>query len=329
MSGGFKQLTQRLGSREVWLAWLLLLVLSLVIGLVQPRFWSSGNMINILRHAAPLAVAACAQTLVIIAGEIDLSAGSVVALVSIVTITVARSLGLVPGLVAGVLVGGAAGLLNGWLVGRLGVSSFIATVAMLSYAFGLGSYISGGVPIGFPPPGFNLLGGGYIGVFPVPVLTAAVVYLLVHIVLRHAVLGRRLYFIGGNRRAAGLSGIDVGKNVMWAFLINGLLVGLAGVMLASKVNSGQPHLYPTLAFEAVGAVALGGIPLLGGRGKVSQTLAGVLTLTVLVNGLTLINFSSELQQMIMGIVIVLAVAGGIGLRTRTRSSGPSARGVFG
>lgn len=296
--------------------WLILLGIAALTAVLEPRFLLPANLLNVLRHSSVLAIAACGQALVVVAGEIDLAAGSVVALVSMISVLASKAWGTAAGYAAGVLVGAAAGAVNGILVGRLRVSSFIATVAMLSYSFGFAAYIGGGVPIEFPPASFGWLGSGYVGPVPASVLVAALAFGTVYVILHRSVLGRKLFLTGGNRQAAWLSGIDTGRTLLWAFLASGVFVGLAGIVLASKVHSGQPNLYPTLAFEAVGAVAIGGIPLSGGAGRLWQALAGALIMSTLENSLTLLNFTSELQQMMMGAVIVLAVALNVALSRR-------------
>lgn len=318
--------------RESTLApWLVLLAIAALTTAIEPRFLQLGNLVNVLRHSSVLAVAAFGQTFVVLAGEIDLAAGSVVALISMVSVLAAKSLGTPLGYLAGLALGAAAGATNGLLVGYFKVSSFIATVAMMSYAYGLAAYIGGGVPVEFPPDSFGWIGAGYLGPVPVPVLAAAAAFGIAYVLIHRASLGRKLVLTGGNRQAAWLSGVDVARTIFWGFLAAGALVGLAGVMLASKVHSGQPNLYPTLAFEAVGAVAIGGIPLTGGSGRLVQSLAGALIMGTLENSLTILNFSSQVQQMVTGAVIVLAVAVNValsrGVRRRTAARGSEALGA--
>ncbi|MBX6351003.1 MAG: ABC transporter permease [Clostridia bacterium] len=316
--------------REASLApWLVILLIAVVTAAIEPRFLQPGNLVNVLRHSAVLAVAAFAQTLVVVAGEIDLAAGSLVALVSMVSVLAAKASGTLAGYAAGVLTGAAAGAVNGLLVGRFQVSSFIATVAMMSYAYGLAAYIGGGVPVEFPPDTFGWLGAGYLGPVPVPVVAALGAFAFAYVLLHRAALGRKLLLIGGNRRAAQLSGVDVARSVFWGFVVAGALVGFAGVMLASKVHSGQPNLYPTLAFEAVGAVAIGGIPLTGGSGRLVQSLAGALIMGTLENALTVLNFTSQVQQMVMGAVIVFAVAANVALSRGLRRPAEARPGALG
>lgn len=284
-----------------------LFVLMLVMTLVQPRFARPGNLLVILTQAGPLAIAAFGEAIVLGAGEIDLSTGSLAAVVSIVTVLAARALGAPLGWLAGVAVGGLLGAVNGFVVSAWGIPSFIATVGMLTYADGMALLISGGVPVEFPPRLFGWLGQGRLGVLPVPALLAAAVGLIVYLALARTTFGRRLFAAGGNARSAMMSGVPVRRVRFSALTASGMLGGLAAVVMSARVVSGQPGLDPNLAFEAIAALAVGGYPLKGGGGNVLQVTAGVLTFTALANGLNLANMSTYVQQMSIGAITILAI----------------------
>ncbi|WP_052702914.1 ABC transporter permease [Paenibacillus beijingensis] len=285
--------------------WILIGVCA-ISALVEPRFLGPTNLINISNVASILLIAALAQMLIILLGEIDLSMGSVVALVSMVTVMTANQFGIWYGFLAGIAAGGIAGLLNGFIT-SLGVPSFITTVAALTYMAGIARYISGGIPVESKDPASGLLGSTYVGPIPLTVLIAACLLGLIYAVTKFSQFGRVVYFIGSNKRATLLSGVNISRSILLTFTVSGTLTGLAGIILASRVHSGQPELFPTLAFEAIGAIALGGIPLTGGRGSVWQVLSGVIIYSVIKNALTLANFSSQVQQVILGLILILAV----------------------
>ncbi|MHB0871185.1 MAG: ABC transporter permease [Chloroflexota bacterium] len=286
----------------------ILLALCAIITLFQPRFATVPNLVNVFRQASVLALATYGQTIVIITGGIDLSLGSLAALVSMVTALSAIQWGVVPGFAVGLALAAFLGLVNGVLVSKLKVPAFIATVGMLTYAAGMAQYIGGGLPIEFMPPGFGFIGGGHWGPIPMPVVVAAVVLVLTHLFLKRTTAGRYLYFLGGNPEAARYSGVDVDRFRMMAYVLSGLLAGIASIVLSSRVNSGQPAISPTLPFEAIAAVAVGGISTGGGEGNLGKAVVGVLIISVVTNGLNLANVSSYVQQMVIGAVMVLAVA---------------------
>jgi ribose/xylose/arabinose/galactoside ABC-type transport system permease subunit len=286
----------------------ILLVLCVVITIFQPRFASISNLTNVLRQGAVLALATFGQTIVVIAGGIDLSMGSLAALVSMITALAAKQWGVAPGFASGLALAAFLGGINGVLVSKLKVPPFIATVGMLTYGAGLAQYIGGGLPIEFVPDGFQFVGGGYAGPIPMPVIVALVVAIVVHFFLTRTTAGRYIYFLGGNPEAARYSGVNVDRYRLLAYVLSGLLAGAAAIVLSSRVNSGQPSIDPTLPFEAIAAVAVGGISTGGGEGNLGKAVIGVLIITCVSNGLNLANVSSYIQQMTIGAVMVLAVA---------------------
>ncbi|MBE3595780.1 MAG: ABC transporter permease [Hydrogenibacillus sp.] len=292
---------------EAWGGFLFLAVACLIVGLLKPRFLSPANLLTIAQQASPLLIAAVAQAFVVMAGEIDLSLGSAAAVISMVAVMSAKSLGTVPGILMGLLTGASLGFLNGIVVTRLRVPAFIATVGMLTYAQGIALYLGGGVPIEFPPPSFAWPGQGFLGPLPAVTVIAAMVLIFVHLVLTRTVFGRHLRATGGNRLVALLSGVHVQRVRLAAFVLSGTFTGLSAIVLASRVNSGQPYLYPSLPFEAIAALAVGGISLRGGEGTVRQILLGVLIFSAMSNALNFFAISSYVQQMITGAMTVLAL----------------------
>jgi ribose/xylose/arabinose/galactoside ABC-type transport system permease subunit len=284
-----------------------LVVLCLLFGNINPNFWSVMNMTNVSRQISILALVSIGQTLAILSGGIDLSVGSLLALVSIVCAQQMLNFGLVGGIVAGILAGAAAGAITGFLIAKAKLPAFIATLGMLVAARGVALTLSGGLPVVGLPREFLFIGAGKIGPIPVPAVIATVAFIIAHIILSRTRLGRYVYAIGSNEEAAVLSGINVVKYKMLVYVISGIFAGIAGVVLTSRVISGQPTLGEAQELYAIAAVVIGGGKMSGGVGGMWQTLMGVLVLGVLANGLNLIQVSSYVQNIVIGVIIVLAV----------------------
>ncbi len=304
----------RLGPRADQRPWetlgplLFLVALAVLLGSLHPRFLVPTNLLNVLRLASAVSLATYGESIVLIAGGIDLCLGSLAGLVSVAVALAARQLGILPAFALGLLLGAALGASNGLLVTRFRVPAFVATFGMLTYADGLANYITGGTPVEFMPPGFDVLGGGYLGPFPVPALVAGLTLVAMHLVLDRTRLGRSIRAVGGNEQAAWLSGIHVARVRLAAFILSGLLGALAATILTSRINSGQPSLAPALPFQAIAAAAIGGVSMRGGEGNLLQATVGVLIVTVINNGLNLLNVSTYVQMIATGAVILVAVS---------------------
>lgn len=286
----------------------ILAILSIFFSIMEPRFLSPYNLRNVLRLSAILSLVAYGEAIVLISGGIDLSVGSIAAVASVLTAMVARSVGIVPGYACGILTGALMGTINGVLISRFRLPAFIATFGMLVYAEGIANYISRGAPIEFMPEGFGVLGSGYWGPIPIPIIISVVVFIFAHVMLTKTPFGRYLYAIGGNEKAAWLSGINVKRYKLLAYTISGLLAGLAAVVLTSRINSGQSNLAPSLPFDAIAAAAVGGLSMRGGSGKIYQPVLGATIISVANNGLNLLNISSYVQMIVIGGVILIAVS---------------------
>jgi len=247
-------------------------------------------------------------TYVLLTGGGDLSLGSVVALTGVVAACFAHpgQHSVVIPVLAGVLAGTACGAVNGVVVTKGGVAPFIATLGMMTVARGLALVISGGRPVSNLSDPFKSIGGDVAG-FPVPILILFAVAALSWVFLANTRLGRYLYAVGGNETAARASGINVHAVKLFAYTICGALAGLAGVVLAARITTGQPNAGLAYELDAIAAVVIGGTSLSGGVGGVGGTLLGALLMGVLNNGLDLLNVSSYYQQIVKGVVIVGAV----------------------
>jgi ribose/xylose/arabinose/galactoside ABC-type transport system permease subunit len=265
------------------------------------------NLANVSRQISILALLSLGQTFAILSGGIDLSVGSLLALVSVVCAQVMKEFGLVEGIAAGVAAGGLAGLVTGLIIARARVPAFIATLGMLVAARGAALTLSGGLPIAGLPREFLVLGAGYIGPFPNPTVVAAVAFVLAHVMLSRTRFGRYIYAMGSNEEAAVLSGINVAKYKMLVYIASGLFAGVAGVILTARVISGQPTLGEVQELYSIAAVVIGGGRISGGVGGIRTTLMGVLVLGILGNGLNLVQVSSYIQNIVIGAIIVGAV----------------------
>jgi len=271
-------------------------------------FLTAQNFRNIGVAAAALAAVAFGQTFVILTAGLDLSVGSTVALVSVVLAFVMREYGVAPGIVAALMCGASVGLVNGLIITRLRVSPFIATLAMLSVTAGLALNLAGGVPIPGLPSSFGRLAYGAVLGIPMPVLIAAVTLVLAELALRYTRFGRHVCAVGGNEEAARLSGIRVERIRIAAYAFCGLTAAVGAIILTARVSSGQPTLGATLPLESIAAVVLGGVSLAGGRGSAINVAFGVAFISILANGLNLLNVSSYTQMMIIGMSLIAAVA---------------------
>lgn len=296
-----------------WLTWTraglptALAALWLVFWFTAPGFATADNQWNITRQVAVLALAAMGQTFAVVSGGLDISIGSVVALTSVLAALAAGQWGTVPGLMVGVFGAAAMGSASGAMVAGFRLEPIIVTIGMLSVARGAAFYITNGIPITAVPAGYNLLGSGMLGPLPAPAAFAAVVFLVAHLVMTSTPLGRNLYALGGNEEAARLAGVNVRLLQIVAYGASGTLAGCAGVVLSSRVNSGQATLGYGLELESIAAVVIGGSRLFAGDGSMPRAVLGALVIAVLGNGMDLANISPYIRQVILGLIVIGAV----------------------
>jgi ribose transport system permease protein len=296
-----------------------LLTLCVILWAATPHFLTVSNLLNVLEQTALNAVVAVGMTFVIISGGIDLSVGSVLALAGI-CLALALEAG-VPAPVAiaiALAVGTACGLVNGLLITLGRLPPFIATLGMMSVARGVALMLAEGRPISGFSEGFRAIATERILAIPAPVLITIVIYAVAHFVLTRTVFGRTTYAIGGNEEAARLSGVQVRFHKTAVYGVAGLTSAGAAVVLTARLNSAQPTAGTMYELDAIAATVIGGSSLLGGEGTVSGTLTGALIMGVLRNGLNLLNVSSFLQQVVIGVVIIGAVLVDMSLKRRRR-----------
>lgn len=305
------------GARRKWIALLTsngalfgLVVLVIALSVISPNFLTVQNLTNVGIQASVVAILAFGMTFVIITAGIDLSVGSLAALAAI-SAAWAGAIGGYPPIVAvviGILVGVAAGLVNGILIAFGKVPAFIATLAMLSVGRGLTLVISDGSPLSTPAP-ITFLGSRLGGWLPVPVLIMAIMGVIAWVILSKTVAGRAMYAIGGNEEASRLSGLAVKRTLLYVYGLAGLFAAVAGMVLAGRLSSAQPQAAAGYELDAIAAVVIGGASLFGGVGTVVGSLIGALVLAVIRNGLNLLNVNPFWQQVAIGVVIALAVLG--------------------
>jgi ribose transport system permease protein len=303
-----------------------LIALVVVFSFASPNFMQTQNVLAILQATSVNGVLAIAATLVIITGGIDLSVGTLMTFCAVITGVVLTYLGLpLPvGIVASILAGTACGLVSGTIIAKLKVPPFIATLGMMLILKGLSLVISGTRPIYFnDTPGFDQIARGslveaVLPAVPIPngVLILFGVALLAAFVLSKTALGRYTFALGSNEEAVRLSGVNVDRWKIAVYALAGSVCGVAGLLIASRLNSAQPALGQGYELDAIAAVVIGGTSLSGGRGTVLGTLIGALIISVLANGLRILSVAQEWQTVVTGSIIILAVYADI-LRRRT------------
>lgn len=281
--------------------------LVLVSALTSEVFFTERNLVNLARQIVTNGLISLGMLIVILTGGIDLSVGAVVALAGILGAGLQADLPLGLALVAALAAGSVAGGVNGALVARFRLAPFIVTLATLSSYRGL-VFVYSSTPITPDDPSFRtLLGGGYVGSVPVPVVVMAVAYVLVWLFLGRTLPGRAIVAIGGNAEAVRLAGIGVRRHLVLAYLLSGLLSALAGVLLVSRLGIAQPNVGVGYELDAIAACVIGGAILGGGGGSVAGTFGGVLILGLIDNLLNLYNVQTFYQQILKGVIIVVAV----------------------
>ncbi|MER9296235.1 ABC transporter permease [Mesorhizobium sp. M0621] len=298
---------QLLGSSQLVLG-VILAVLCIAISIAAPQFYSEANIIAILRQCALVLIVASGMTMLIITAEVDLSVGASLAFVGCIGMAVLNSThSLTLGLLAALAFAGGVGLFNGLVVTRLRVNSLIATIGtMMMLQGGVYLFTREAVQNHNQLASFTDLGAGYVGAVPVPVILAALIFVVAYVTLRFTTLGRYLYAVGANEKAVRLSGLRSERLKLFAFVLTGLCVGVAGMILSSLMNAGQPTAGRGFELTVIAAVILGGTSLLGGRGSLFGTLLGVLVLKVIDNGIIILGWNQDLQMVVPGIVIILA-----------------------
>lgn len=284
-------------------------VICILISIVSPQFLTVSNWTIIFTQVSINALLAFGATFVIITGGIDLSIGSIVAVSSVTAAMLAHPdaypiiLPILIALLAGLLIGA----FNGFVITKSNIAPFIVTLGTMTIGRGLALILSNGRPVSNLSDSFIFIGSGTFLGIPLLIIVLIFTFILCSIVLNKTILGRYIYAVGGNEQAARASGINVTRVKIAVYSISGLLAGLAGVLLTSRITTGQPNAGAGFELDAIAAVVIGGTSTTGGKGSMLGTLIGVLLIGVINNGLDLLNVTSYYQQVVMGIIIIGAV----------------------
>jgi ribose transport system permease protein len=297
---------------------ILLVVVIVYFASQESRFYGAANIANVFRQSTFLIIVTLGQALVLISGGFDLSVGAVIAVTSVVSARYMSNffaanpeselLSVIVGVVVGLIVGLIFGLVNGIGVARFKVSPFIMTLGMASVGSGFALWYTGGSPVSGMPPLFTReIGTGRWLEIPVPIYFTIVATILVLFLVGSTSWGRYLYAIGGNTKAAFLSGIPVGAYTASVYVLCSLLAALAGILLTARVSSGEPNLGGSFALQSITAAVVGGVSLRGGEGRMIGAVLGALFITILTNGMNLIRIESYIQDIAVGIILIVAV----------------------
>jgi ribose transport system permease protein len=283
-------------------------LLCAALAVLTEAFFTASNLLNVLRQTALLFLLASGLTLVILTAGLDLSVGANVALSACLAASVIKGTGFATlGFLTGISCGALIGLINGLLVTMLRIPSFIATYGMLWILSGITYYYMGGETIHGFPSSFRQIGSGYLFGVPVPIFVMILFLLLGSWFAQRTVWGQQIYAIGANPVAARLSGVPVRRRLVLVYTFSGAMAGLASLVILARINSAQGDIGEDLTLPAIAAVLIGGTSLFGGSGTVGGTLIGALILTLVVNGMNLLQINANWQPLVTGVIVVLAV----------------------
>ena len=284
------------------------IVLCVVWTILNPQFISFNNISNILRQGSYIAIAAVGMTLVIIIGEIDLSAGSLVCASGLIGAFICKNTdSVLLAVIAAVAVGVVVGIINGVLCAIGKLPGFIASLASMTVLRGLAYIVTEGNSVVWGNEDFTKIGTGYLGGIPIPVIIMVFVIVFGVILTTKTRFGRYIYADGGNMESSRWSGIAVEKVKIIVYMIMGILTSIAGLIITTRLGSGQPSAGLNFEMDCITAAVVGGTSMSGGRGKIMGTIVGVLLLTVLTNGMTLVGMNTYWQQVLKGVIIVVSV----------------------
>ncbi len=288
---------------------LVFVVIFVFFSIKSERFLSFDNIINIVRQVSILIIIGMGMTILLIAGQVDLSVGAIVGLTGVVSAMLVVNYGFPVYLsfIICILVGAVAGTINGQIVTRLNIPSLLATLGMMTAIRGFAFVISNGATIFNPPPSFLWLGAGKLGPIPIPIIVMLIVFLIMFFIQERTTFAVRYYAVGGNTTAAHLSGINVQRYITILFAVSGALSGLGGVISASRIGVGTGNLGTGLEFDVITAVVVGGTSIFGGIGSLQRTILGALIIGVVTNGMIIINLNSFYQMIAKGLILILAV----------------------
>lgn len=289
---------------------IILLVLVVIFSIASPNFLRINNILNVLRQVAVISMLTAGMTYVIISGGMDLTVGAYLGLTGVLAAKFMGAVGLpVPvAVILTMLVVTLLGIVTGSLIVGLDVSAIVITLGMMTVVRGLAYIISGGLPVYDIPESIVFLGQGYLMGIPVPVIVMLIIVVIMGLILKYSYFGRYVYAIGGNVEAAKLAGVSVNKITISLYGISAFLASIAGIVLTGRISSGAPASGTGTEMDVVTAVVIGGVSVNGGKGSMLGAFLGAVIMGILSNGLTIMNINEYYQQVVKGIVLILAVA---------------------
>lgn len=287
-----------------------LIVLVIFFSITTSAFLRTENLLNVTRQVAMLGISAVGMSFVILTAGIDLSVGSLMSLTNIVCAKLMVEAGVHPVLAVFItlLMACVIGMVNGAIINLINIPPLITTLAMMTTLRGISYVLCSGYPIWGFPEKFRILGQGYVGIIPIPVIILIFIFILGWIILNKTTYGRYVYGIGGNEEASRLSGINVQRMKYLVYILCSFLTGVAGMIMLSRINTGQPKVGTGFELEVITSVVLGGISIFGGQGQLIGVFIGVLIMGVLSNGMIILNISAYYQLVTRGLVLLVAVA---------------------
>lgn len=289
---------------------LILAVEIVIFAVTSDNFFSVSNLLSVGRQVSTTGIAAVGMTMLLLVGGIDISVGTMCAFTGVVCtkLIVEGQMPIWQAVIITLMVGALCGCVNGFMCTYFKIPAMIGTMAMQSIAKGCAYLLTAGIPIYGLPDSFRVFGQGYVGQIPVQLCIMVVVFLVGYLVLEKTYFGRHIYAVGGNQEAARLSGIHTAKTQMICYIACSTLAAVAGIITASRVNSGQPAVGVGFEMDVITASVLGGVSLMGGEGRIVNVAAGVLIMGILSNGMTMLNLSEYTQWVVKGLVLLFAVA---------------------
>ena len=290
--------------------YILLAVVFVVFAVAAPNFLSAKNVINIVRQCSMFGIVVVGVSMVMIGGGMDLSVGSQMAVDGMLVgyMMVNSGLPIPVAIVATIVIGCVMGAINGLVAVKLHIMPIIVTLGTMLILEGVAYLITGGYPITGMPEAFTVIGQGYLGIIPIPVIIFAAFVIFGWVVMNKTYLSREIYALGGNREAARLAGINVDRLTIIVYTFCGFAASIAALIMVGRTNASQPGAGSSYAFDCMTAACLGGVSIAGGEGKISGTVVGVLILGMLDNGLVLMSVNSNWQSVIKGLILLAAVA---------------------
>lgn len=285
------------------------IILVVILSLLVEQFFTITNIMNVLRQMSMVAILAVGIFFVMVGGGIDISVGSIVGLITVVMATGISKMGINPWIViiASLLTGAICGAFNGLLIAKIGVPALIGTLGTMEVIRGLLYVFTNGYTIGLAEESIKFIGKGYIWVIPFPAVIMIIIYIIGHFISQKTSFGRYVYAVGGNDEASYLSGIKIKRVRMITYIISGLTAAIAGIILSCRLSSGQPAAAIGWEFDAITAALIGGVSIIGGKGKVFGVLLGIILISLLTNGMTMLDLDSYWQRVIKGIVLIAAI----------------------